>query len=304
MKKTVVITGASSGIGFECAKFFAQQGADLWMLSKDIERGEKALQTLRTQYPNSTIHFCPLDLADISSIQDSIKTLLHHHPIDILINNAALMAIPSYHTTSHHVELQWQVNVLGHVALTCGLYEAFHASTRLVWVGSLAHHRGHGNFSHRNTSNFYTAWGQYAQTKLANIMLAEAFDRRLCLIGARSSCAHPGWASTNLPLNGPGMGGGWKEKTLAKIWPWIAQSAYQGAQPLLQAAQTPSRDLIPYYGPQGFKEIRGPSGPAKRSKAAQNVQAQEDLFKVCIQDAALQIPNMPSVFLKHLTPKD
>ena len=179
-------------------------------------------------------------------------------PLDLLVNNAGLMAPPRYQQTADGFELQIGTNHLGHFALTGLLLDAVERSDagRIVTVSSNEHKAGRIEFDDLQMERSYSPRGAYQRSKLANAIFAIELDRRLRVAGssAISVFAHPGYAATNLQSSGPtGV-----MKQLMKITNWlVAQRPERGVLPALYAATAPGVQGGSYYGPDGIAEMRG-----------------------------------------------
>ena len=271
--KVAVITGANSGLGFEMAKVLAQRGARVVLAVRDAARGERAIAEIRRSAPAADLALLPLDLASLASIRSAAAAFLQTHDrLDLLINNAGVMAIPR-RTTADGFEMQFGTNHLGHFALT-GLLLPLILMTpaaRVATMSSGLHLMGKINFDDLQSEQGYSKWGAYGQSKLANLLFAYELQRRLAAAGRDviSVAAHPGYAATNLQAVGPEMAG---SRLWAKIMPAanrvLAQSAAMGALPMLYAATSPDVRGGDYLGPDG---LLGQSGfPVKAQSNARS----------------------------------
>lgn len=260
--KTALITGANSGLGFETARVLAQAGARVVLAVRDTVKGDRAVAAIRRVVPGADLELLPLDLASLTSIRRAAAAFLRTHDrLDILINNAGVMAIPR-RVTADDFEMQLGINHLGHFALT-GLLLPLILTTpaaRIVTVSSGAHVFGRINFDDLQSERSYSMWGAYGQSKLANLLFAYELQRRLAAAGreAISVAVHPGYAATNLQAVGPEMTGsrlGARIMTAANRV--LAQSAAMGALPELYAATAPDVRGGDYIGPDGFLGQQG-----------------------------------------------
>lgn len=263
---TILVTGATSGLGYESAKALAAAGADVILAGRSPERLQKA----QAQIPQET-RLLVMDLADLDSVRraaDAVDTL------DVLINNAGVMA-PPFGRTADGFETQIGTNHLGHFALTGWLLPKLASRhARVVTVSSSAHRMGSIdladlNYDHRR----YSAWPAYGQSKLANLLFAAELDRRAKRAGSRlrSVAAHPGWAATNLQFAGPSVAHNPIGKLVTKLMnAVVAQSAESGARPQLYAATMPDVQGGEYYGPDGLFESRGAPKRVGRTSAAKD----------------------------------
>jgi NAD(P)-dependent dehydrogenase (short-subunit alcohol dehydrogenase family) len=260
--KTALITGANSGLGFEAAKVLAGKGAHTVMAVRDMAKGEKAAADVRAAVPNADLKVMALDLASLASIRSFAETFAASHGrLDMLINNAGVMAIPP-RTTADGFEMQFGTNHLGHFALTGLLLPLIlkTAGARVATVSSGIHIIGKINFDDLQSERSYSKWAAYGQAKLANLLFAYELQRKLEASGSSviSVVAHPGYASTNLQNVGPEMEGSRSgQRTMLAANRVMAQSAAMGALPEVYAATSPHVHGGDYIGPDGFLGQKG-----------------------------------------------
>ncbi len=271
--KLAVITGATGGLGLETALALAGAGAEIVLAGRTPSKGQAAEALIRNRHPAANLRFENLDLASLASVSSFADRLLAAgRPIDILINNAGVMAIPKRETTQDGFEKQFGTNYLSHVALTAKLLPLLKAANaRIVQLSSVAHRSGQIRLDDLNYDQGYKPWPVYSQTKLAMLMFAIELDRRskAKAWGLTSVAAHPGIARTDLVANGPALGGNILERNVLPIMVnLIGHSAAAGALPTLMAATMPSVNGGAYFGPAHLNEFRGPPGPAKVSRQA------------------------------------
>jgi len=260
--RTVVVTGANSGIGFHAARVLAERGADVVLGVRDTSRGEEAAGRIRDGARDARVDVRRLDLADLGSVREFAAGVGERfgYGLDMLINNAGVMALP-YRTTADGFEMQLGTNHLGHFALTGLLLDALlrRPDPRVVTVSSAAHRMGRINFDDLQSERSYRKWPAYGQSKLANLLFAYELQRRASAAGTplRSVAAHPGYSATNLQVAGPQMSGSsLNERFMVMLNKVVAQSSEMGAEPTLYAATTP--DLLgAFVGPSGPGEMRG-----------------------------------------------
>ena len=207
----VVVTGGNSGSGFEAALALAGKNAQVILAVRSVEKGEAAAERIRQQYPRAQVIVMALDLSDLSSVRAFAQNFLKlYERLDVLINNAGVMALPQ-RKTADGFEMQFGTNHLGHFALTGLLISALKktSNARVVTVSSGAHTFGDIHFDDLQWEKKYQAWGAYGQSKLANLLFAYELQRRLEAAGSKvlSVGCHPGYASTNLQAAGPQMEG-------------------------------------------------------------------------------------------------
>lgn len=279
--KLAVVTGVG-GLGFETARALHRAGCRVILAGRDPGKGAAAVAAIMDDASGAEPEFEGLDLADLSSIKAFADRLRRRgERIDILVNNAGVMAPPERRTTADGFELQFGTNYLGHFALTGRLLPTLRAAgrPRVVTVSSGAHHVGRLNFEDLQGEGSYRPFSAYAQSKLADLMFALELQRRSEAAGwgLQSIAAHPGFARTDIIANGPGPGGAFSGLTnlFGKI---ASQSAAEGALPILYAATDPAARPGGYYGPTQAFEMKGPPGPARVSRAAQDEGAARRLW--------------------------
>lgn len=259
--RTVVITGANSGIGLETARDLVARGAHVVLAVRDLAKGEQARRQLGGSGSTSVVE---LDLADLDQVRTAAKSISEQHPtIAALVCNAGVMGGPFLLTPQGH-ERQMATNHLGHAALVAGLWPVLHASAaRVVWVSSIAA-RG-GQLSATTTLEQllhpapYDGQQVYRNTKQANLLFALELHRRAGTAGSpvSSVAAHPGVSATNLFARQLSEGGKGLLAPLSKVVTSVAfQSAAAGALPTLRALHhsTPSGAFV---GPAKLGQSRG-----------------------------------------------
>lgn len=256
--RTILVTGANSGLGFVTSLELARKGAHVLMTARDPAKGEDALARIRAAVPNASIELRRLDLADLDQVKSFARQLIDDKvPLDILINNAGVM-MPPRTLTGQGFELQFGVNHLAHFALTGLLLEtlAKQPDSRVVTVSSDLHRRGHIHFDDLDGAKTYGRIAFYAQSKFANVLFALELDRRLRAAGLplRSLLAHPGYAATNLQTSGPT---GLLNLFMRIGNRFMAQSMEMGALPQLYAATAPQAESGQFIGPDGRNEMKG-----------------------------------------------
>jgi NAD(P)-dependent dehydrogenase (short-subunit alcohol dehydrogenase family) len=230
-------------------------------------------------------------LASVRKFADAF--LNRNEALDLLVNNAGIMAIPKRLETEDGFEMQFATNHLGHFALTGLLLPALteKPGSRVVTVASNAHRRGEIYFDDLQLKHAYTPWKAYSQSKLANVLFAFELQRKSDQAGWQlmSLAAHPGWSSTGIHDSGPAMAGanlgGFLLKTISGIF---SMPAEQGALPYLYAGT--ASDVTPggYYGPDGFSEITGYPGKAVPSAKALDKSTAAKLWELSEQLTGVQ----------------
>jgi NAD(P)-dependent dehydrogenase (short-subunit alcohol dehydrogenase family) len=272
--RVAIVTGATGGLGEKAAQELARAGAETILAGRNAIKGQAAVAAIRDKFPAAQVGFEAVDLADLASVAEFAQRYSStHQSLDILINNAGVMALPRRQTTVDGFEMQFGTNFLGHFALTARLLPQLRAAAapRIVNLSSIAHRTGTIDFGDLQGDRFYLPWKAYSQSKLAMLMFALELQRRSDATGWKliSLAAHPGWARTDLFTNGPGTGGfiGFGAMLAAPIF---SQSAEDGALPILFAATSPGAEPGGYYGPNGIGELKGPPGPARIGPQAKN----------------------------------
>jgi NAD(P)-dependent dehydrogenase (short-subunit alcohol dehydrogenase family) len=271
--RRALITGASGGLGFDTAVALSAAGAEVILAARNLDKGQRALHQLRAWQPSAKASLARLDLARLASVKAFATRLLDEaRPLDLLINNAGVMALPQRGESADGFELQLATNYLGHYALTAQLLPLLRRADapRVVQLSSLAHRGGRIDFDDLQGTRDYQPWRAYRQSKLAMLMFALELQRRSDAWGwgLTSHAAHPGWARTALIANGPASSGGVRGFNLYMMLArWLSQSSAEGALPILLAA-TSNDSGAAYYGPQGLGELKGPAGHARIAKPA------------------------------------
>lgn len=263
--RVVVITGASSGIGLVTANKLIEKGATLIAAVRNVAKARAVLN------PKAQIQ--ELDLADLDSVKRFANNL--NRSIDVLVNNAGVMAIP-LSRTAQGFEMQIGTNHFGHFALTGLLLDKI--QDRVITVSSTAHKMGRMRFADINWNKTYKPWLAYGQSKLANLLFTAELDKRLSDSGSKvkAIAVHPGYSNTALQ--------GKSEKKTQDFFmklanKYLAQSDLQGAWPTLYAI---SEDIPgnSFVGPDGFAEIKGYPKLVGRTKAAQNMKDANTLWEI------------------------
>ncbi|HEX4344332.1 MAG TPA: oxidoreductase [Solirubrobacteraceae bacterium] len=281
--RVVVVTGANSGLGAVVARELARAGGRVVLAVRDLARGEAAAATM----PGET-EVRQLDLASLASVRAFAAAW--DGPLDVLVNNAGVMAIPR-RSTADGFEMQIATNHLGPFALTNLLLE--HVTDRVVTVSSAVHRMGKIDFDDLNSEHGYNRWAAYGQSKLANLLFTLELQRRLDAAGSPvgAHAAHPGWASTHLQGHTPNP---FERVFMAIGNRVIAQSDAMGALPTLYAATQPLPGAS-YTGPGGYQEIRGHPRAAGRSVAACDEQAATRLWELSERLTGVSFPLAPAI---------
>jgi len=288
-----LVTGGTSGIGYESAKALAAAGAQVLIAARNPAQGEEAIASIRQETPGAQVRFESLDLADLASVHRLSERLSATLPrLDGLINNAGLMEPPERGTSADGFEMQFAVNYLGHFALTGQLLPLLQKADapRVVTLSSIAAARGGAaiNFPDLQFEHAYDPAAAYGQSKLACLMFALELQRRSDAAGwgLRSIASHPGVSRTNLLANRGGVSG-FVRRNLS----FLFQPAARGALPTLYAATAQDAQGGAYYGPTGMMEARGPLGFAKVPPAAADTRAAAQLWAVSEELSGTRFPS-------------
>lgn len=273
--RIAVVTGANSGIGFQTAKALAAHGARVVLAGRNPD----ATAVAAARLPGARA--AHLDLAVMSSVRDFAQ--IWDGPLDLLVNNAGVMAPPRLTTTVDGFELQFGTNHLGHFVLTGLLLPSLESAEhgRVVTVSSIAHRGGTELVLDGNVGEAYHGQRTYQNSKLANLLFATELHRRLSHVGSAvtSTAAHPGISATGLFSSRQGMGRGVGMRVFAPpLLKLLTQSARAGARSSLYAATV--AEAGSYTGPGRFGETRGAIGPARLSEQAQDEELARRLWQV------------------------
>lgn len=300
--KTFVVTGANSGIGYEAARALAKKRALVVLGCRNLEKGRSAVDAIRREAPDASLELEQLDLGELASVRAFAERFSNRHGrLDVLVNNAGVMAIPRQ-TTRDGFEMQIGTNHLGHFALTGLLLHRLvgGAPARVVIVSSMAHLMGKFGALDANDLRLeqnYGKWGAYGRSKLANLLFAYELQRRLAgrFPTVVSVACHPGYAATNLQAVGPEMSG----SAIGKLFmsagnALFAQSAAAGALPTLYAAAAAEVQGGDFVGPRGLFHMAGAPTKQRSNRLSHDVGAAQKLWTTSVQltgvDYALLAP--------------
>jgi NAD(P)-dependent dehydrogenase (short-subunit alcohol dehydrogenase family) len=280
--RIAVVTGANSGLGLVIARELARKGARVVMACRNLDKGHAAVDAIRSEVPDAQLQLDELDLASLASVQSFAERFKNTHDgLDLLLNNAGVMAAPRRHTADGF-ELHLGTNHLGHFALTNLLLPLMEGreDARVVTLSSNAHKTVRGiAFDNLNGDRRYFRWNAYGQSKLANLLFALELDRRLRAQGSavKSLAAHPGYAATNLQSAAAPLADRLVMKVANAV---VAQSDEMGALPVLYAATEPGLEGGTYVGPDGIAEQRGHPKVVRPNRAARNEETARRLWDV------------------------
>jgi len=279
--RIAVVTGANTGLGLETAKALAAGGASVVLAVRNLDKGKQAAAAISAASPGADVTVQRLDLSSLDSVRDAAAELrAGHDRIDLLINNAGVMYTPRG-TTADGFELQFGTNHLGHFALTGLLLDRLLAAdhSRVVTVSSVGHRiRSRIDFDDLGSQRRYSRVAAYGRSKLANLLFTYELQRRLAQSGSSTIAvaAHPGGSNTELVRNSPLV----LRALNAAFGSLIAQSAAMGALPTLRAASDPAVVGGQYYGPDGFRELRGHPTVVASSRRSHETDTQQRLWAV------------------------
>jgi NAD(P)-dependent dehydrogenase (short-subunit alcohol dehydrogenase family) len=270
--KLAVVTGANSGTGKEATMRLVAAGAHVVMAVRTTAKGEAARAEILAAHPDAQLEVRRLDLAELATVRDFADRLTADGtPLDMLVNNAGVMAPPTRMTTADGFELQFGSNYLGPFALTMRLLPLLLTAPapRVVTMSSGTANLGRIHFDDLQWERRYSPTRSYAQSKLADLFLA----RHLATVATQrgwhliSNAAHPGYTRTNLQTAGASLGRDKPKRSLLTGLPILpSQAPEQGTEPLLYAATSPDAINGGYYGPSGFMELVGPTKVAKLNR--------------------------------------
>ncbi|WP_101926715.1 SDR family oxidoreductase [Luteimonas rhizosphaerae] len=278
--RIVLVTGGTSGIGYESAKALAAAGAQVVIAARDPKRGAAAIAEIRQVTPTADVRFEALDLADLASVRAFGQRIQRTLPrLDVLINNAGLMEPPTRGVSADGFEIQFAVNYLGHFALTSALLPLLRQADapRVVTLSSIAARGGSLHFDDLQFKTRYDARKAYSQSKLACLMFAFELQRRSDAAGwgIQSMASHPGVSRTDLLVHHGGANG-----FARRQFAFLFQPAMQGALSPLYAATAEAAQGGAYYGPTRLMETRGAVGIAKVPDAARDTDDAAHLWTI------------------------
>jgi NAD(P)-dependent dehydrogenase (short-subunit alcohol dehydrogenase family) len=288
--RIAVVTGANSGLGLVAARELARKGARVVMACRNLDKGHAAVDAIRSEVPDAQLQLDELDLASLASVRSFAERFTDtHDALDLLLNNAGVMAAPR-RQTADGFELHLGTNHLGHFALTNLLLPLMEGreDARVVTLSSNAHKTVRGiAFDNLNGDRRYFRWNAYGQSKLANLLFALELDRRLKARGStvKSLAAHPGYAATNLQSAAAPL----VDRLFMKVGnAVVAQNDEMGALPVLYAATEPGLEGGTYAGPDGIGEHRGHPKVVQPNRAARNEESARRLWDVSADVTAVR----------------
>ena len=284
--KTYVITGTTSGTGFEASRILLSKGAKIIMLNRNVNKAQNTIAALKQELGNNIdVSNITMDLAEQASVKAAAAKVLEKVTrIDALICNAAIAQVPTQKLTVDGFESQLGVNHYGHFILQGLLFPLIEKSTgRIVTVGSMGYNMGLKTikFNDMNWDKDYTGNDAYSQSKLAQIMTVYELQNRLEKAGntdVKVYACHPGSSRTSL-IDTSGSFMMRMIFNLMKLSP-LTQSAQKGAYPALMCATEEDLDQKAFYGPTGFNNFKGPVGAHKLESHAKDKVVAEKLWAV------------------------
>lgn len=261
--KIAIVTGANGGIGFHTALQLAKGGAHVVLACRDYAKGTDTLRRVLDAVPAAKVELAILDLSSLDSVRKFCARFMENNAnLDLLVNNAAVMALPKRTLSKDGFEMQFATNHLGHFLLTAELFPHLlkSAAPRVVTVSSIAHRYGKIDLNELNAEKDYEGWAAYGNSKLANLLFSFELARRIKEAGLPilSVAAHPGVAKTNILSSGPQAGRKVLRTYISELFTnFFAQTDAEGALPVIFASEDPSVVNGEYFGPNGMMEVRG-----------------------------------------------
>lgn len=283
------ITGANSGLGFETAKLLAKKNARILLGIRSAKKSRATMRAIHAEYAQADMRAIPLDLSDLGSIEKAAALVREEPRLDVLINNAGIM-MPPRELTTDGFESQFGVNHLGGFALTGHLLDklAQGRAPRIVITSSMAHRAGKIAFDDINAEQYYSRWGRYAMSKLANLLHMYELDRRLRAAGSPiiAVACHPGVADTELARNFPDI----MVSLMKPFAGWVMNSPAQGAWPTLAAAVGEGVEGGQYFGPSRNGEWVGPAREVQPRRKAKQVDLGKRLWTLSEEMTGVKYP--------------
>lgn len=285
--KRILVTGGNSGLGFESVKMFASKGAEVIIAVRSIKRGETAIESIKSTYPNANIRVMALDLSSKDSIYEFSEVFhKNYKSLDVLLNNAGIMTTP-YGLTKDGLEQQQGVNHFGHFLLTGLLFDIIKntMNSRIVSVSSLAHKYGASidfkNLLYENGKGYKKAKA-YSRSKLENLLFIYELDRRVKAKGynVKVVAAHPGVSKTNL---GRHIKKSWMDGVINVFQKFFSHPAFNGAMPQVRASLCNDVKSGEFYGPDKFMQFTGHPVVVKSSKLSHNEEIAKELWDLSEQ---------------------
>ncbi len=278
--RVAIVTGANTGLGYETALAFVQKEIEVVMACRNAEKAEEAIAKIKKEVPSAKLVFIPIDLMDLASVRTfAAEFLKQYDRLDLLVNNAGIM-IPPFQKTKDGFESQMGVNYFSHFLLTGLLINVLNKTqgSRIVTLSSKAHEGGVINFKDLNSEQSYSKMTAYSQSKLADLLFTQELNRRLKASNkqALSVASHPGVATTELGRHIPKLA----YYLLMPIFILMTHKPAKGALPTIMAALDEDVQGGDYFGPVGFREMKGPPAKVKAKPRAYNEEVAAKLWTV------------------------
>lgn len=274
--RVAIVTGSSSGIGYETARVLAEKNATVIIAVRNLQKGKTATVKILGQHPNADVKVMELDLANLESVRKFAGEFKKNFDrLDLLINNAGVM-MPPYSKTADGFELQFGTNHLGHFALTGLLFDLIKGTpgSRIVNVSSGAHNYGDLEFDDLNwEKRSYKKMKAYADSKIANLYFTYELQKRVERNRGNPlvTAAHPGWTSTELQRHA-GL--------IRFLNHFFSQDITMGALPTLYAAVDADVKGGDYYGPSGWREMKGYPKKVESNELSHNQEIARKLWEI------------------------
>ncbi|MFC2165999.1 SDR family NAD(P)-dependent oxidoreductase [Acidobacteriota bacterium] len=275
-ERVAIVTGSSSGIGYETARVLAEKNATVIIAVRNLQKGNTAADKILGLHPNADVKVMELDLANLKSVRNfTVEFKNYYNRLDLLINNAGVM-MPPYSKTTDGFELQFGTNHLGHFALTGLLIDLINNTpkSRIVNVSSGAHNYGNLDLDDLTWEKRpYKKMRAYGDTKIANLYFTYELQKKLEEAGATTliTAAHPGWTSTELQRHA-GL--------ISFLNHFFAQGISMGALPTLYAAVGEDVKGGDYYGPSGWREMKGYPKKVESNELSHNREIAKKLWEI------------------------
>lgn len=278
--RIAIVTGANTGLGYETALEFAKKEIKVILACRNEQKANDAKARILKQVPNAELEFIPMDLMDLASVKTFAETFRKNHArLDLLINNAGIM-IPPFQKTKDGFESQMGVNYFSHFLLTGLLIDMLNATpnARVVTLSSKAHESGVIDFDNLNAEKSYSKFNAYAQSKLSCILFTQELNRRLQEAGKStiSLAAHPGVSTTDLGRHISKF----LYYLLMPIFVFFTHKPAKGALPTIMAALDVDVHGGDYFGPIGFKEMKGLPAKVKAKPRAYDETVAANLWTI------------------------
>lgn len=278
--KTAIVTGANIGLGYETTKALAENGIKVIMACRNIEKAEKAKDSILEAVPNASLSIIPLDLSDQASVRNFTKLYLTEYDrLDILINNAGIFA-PPYTKTVDGLESQIAVNYFSHFLLAILLFPTLDQTegSRIIHMSSITHKKASINLKDINSEKKYSKFKAYGQSKLASLLFGYELQRRIDRSNSQvlSIIVHPGVSLTNIGHHIPK----WIYNLGSPLVSLFSHAPDKAALSIVYAALDSQVKGGEFYGPTGFNEMTGNPGKAFSSKVSHDLDLAKKLWSL------------------------